>query len=197
MGAAEKIRTISVMDYLEGEKVSRVKQEYLDGEVYAMAGSSVRHNRIAGNIFNRLDQHLGDGPCEAFMSDIKLRVTPTKFYYPDVLVACEEPDTDPYYRTDPRLVVEVTSPSTEQIDRDEKLSAYKNIKSLKEYVIVSQTTVRVEVYRRKRGESWEYEELTDLANELHLKSINLSLPLAQIYRRVKTPTPKSRPRVVE
>ena len=194
MGLAEKvIEYISVEDYLEGEKISPVKHEYIDGVVYAMAGTSDRHNRISRNICNRLDDHLADDPCEPFIADMKVWVSATTFYYPDVLVACDGVDADPYYRSQPRLIVEVTSPSTEQIDRTEKLSAYKQLKSLKEYVIVSQDTVRIDVYRRMRGDRWQWEVLTEVSEELRLESVGLTLSVAQIYRRVKFPArPKQR-----
>ncbi len=188
MGLAQKqAEFISVSEYLEGENISLVKHEYLDGVVYAMAGASDRHNRIAGNFYNLLDNHLADDPCEPFISDMKVQASESTFYYPDVMVACDGNNADPYYRKQPRLIIEVTSPSTENIDRSEKLLAYKQIKSLKEYVLVSQDSVRIDVYRRMRGERWQLEILTDAKEELHLESINLKLSLAIIYRRVKLP----------
>ena len=195
MGLAEKkSESISIEDYLEGEKISLIKHEYIDGEVYAMAGASDRHNRLSGNIYNPLYNHLDDdNPCEVFMADMKVQANETVFYYPDVMVACDDPAADPYYRKQPRLIVEVTSPSTEQIDRTEKLSAYKQIKSLKEYVLVSQDTIRIDVYRRMRGDRWQWELLSDISEELHLESVGLTLSVAQIYRRVKFPArPKQR-----
>ena len=184
MGLAEKIQWISVEDYLEGEKVSQIKHEYLAGVVYAMAGTSARHNRIAGNIFTALDLHLADDPCQPFIVDMKVRTDPKTFYYPDVLVACDGLEADPYYCNEPRLIVEVTSPSTEQIDRTEKLSAYKQLSSLLEYVIVSQEFVRIDLYRRFADDRWEWEQFTDLNVELRLESVGLTLSVAQVYRRV-------------
>ena len=188
MGLAQKqAELISVSEYLEGENISSVKHEYLGGVVYAMAGASDRHNRIAGNFYNLLDNHLADNPCEPFISDMKVQANETTFYYPDVMVACDGENADPYFRKQPRLIIEVTSPSTENVDRSEKLLAYKQIKSLKEYVLVSQDSVRIDIYRRMRGERWQLEILTDTKDELHLESINLKLSLAIIYRRVKLP----------
>lgn len=194
MGFAEKkAEYISVEDYLEGEKISPIKYEYIGGEVYAMAGASDRHNRLSVNMLKALDDHLSEGDCETFMADMKVQASAIVFYYPDVMVACDGLDADPYYRKQPRVIVEVTSPSTEQIDRTEKLSAYKQIKSLKEYVIVSQDTVRIDVYRRMRGDRWQWESLTEMSEELKLESVGLTLSVAQIYRRVKFPArPKQR-----
>lgn len=196
MGLAEEvIEYISIADYLEGEKDSPVRHEYIDGFVYAMAGASDRHNRLSGNIYNRLDNHLDEDPCEPFIADMKVWANEKVFYYPDVVVACDGPNADPYYRKQPRLIVEVTSPSTEQIDRTEKLSAYKQIKSLKEYLIVSQDTIRIDVYRRMRGDRWQWEVLTELKEELRLDSVGLTLSVEQIYRRVKFPK-RPRPRII-
>ena len=187
MSVSRKVQRLSVAEYLQGEKDNPVRHEYIDGEIYAMAGASDRHNRIAGNFYNRLDDHLGDGPCEPFISDMKVCVSDTVFYYPDVVVACDGPGADAYYRRQPRLIIEVSSPSTEGIDRSEKLLAYKQVKSLKEYVIVSQDRVNIEVFRRGRGDRWSWEVLTTLEDELRLESVGFALTVGQVYRRVKLP----------
>jgi Uma2 family endonuclease len=140
--------TLSVEEYLEGERDAEVRHEYVAGQAYAMAGASVRRNRIAGNIFTRLSVHLDGADCEPFISDMKVRVAPDLFYYPDVFVACDPPGGDPYFRTEPRLVVEVLSPSTERADRREKLAAYRDCPSVREYTLVSQDGTRVELHRR-------------------------------------------------
>ena len=188
MGLAQKqVEFISIAEYLDGENISSIKHEYLDGTVYAMAGASDRHNRLSINLTSKLDSHLADDQCDVFMADMKVQASDTTFYYPDVMVACDGVNADPYYRKQPRLIIEVTSPSTENIDRSEKLLAYKQIKSLKEYVLVSQDSIRIDVFRRMRGERWQLEILTDAKEELHLESINLKLSVALIYRRVKLP----------
>lgn len=187
MSVPRKLQRFSVAEYLEAEKDSPVRHEYVDGQIFAMAGASDRHNRIAGNFYNRLDDHLGDGPCEPFISDMKVWVSETVYYYPDVVVACDGPGADEYYRKQPRLIIEVSSPGTERIDRSEKLLAYRQVKSLKEYVIVSQVRVHVEVFRRGRGDRWSSRVLTDHSDELRLESVGLTLTVGQIYRRVKLP----------
>ena len=197
MGLAEKIQWISIDEYLAGEEISQIKHEYLDGVGYAMVETSDRHNRIAGNIFNALHIHLADNPCEPFMESMKVRVDPKTCYYLDVLVACEGAEANPYYRNEPRVIVEVTSPSTERIDRIEKLSAYKQISSLQEYLIVSQETVRIDLYRRLPDQSWQCELFTQPSEELHLESVNLTLSVAHIYRRGTFPPPQPRSQVVD
>ena len=177
-------RRYSLDEYFAVEETSQLKNEYYDGEIFAMAGASDRHNRIAGSFYNLLDDHLGDGPCEPFISDMKVWVSETVYYYPDVVVACDGPGADAYYRKQPRLIIEVSSPGTERMDRSEKLLAYKQVKSLKEYVIVSQDRVQVEIFRRTRGDRWGSQVLTDLSDELRLESVGLTLTLAEVYRRV-------------
>jgi Uma2 family endonuclease len=184
MSVPRTLQRLSVAEYLEAETESPVRHEYVDGQIFAMAGASDRHNRVSINLTSKLDDKLGDGPCEVFMSDMKVWVSESVFYYPDVVVACDGPGADEYYRKRPRLIIEVSSPSTERIDRSEKLVAYKHVKSLKEYVIVSQDRVRIEVFRRVRGDRWNWEVLTELGDELRLESVGLTVTLAEVYRRV-------------
>ena len=187
MSVSRKPELLDVREYLEAEKDSPVRHEYIEGQIYAMAGASDRHNRLAGNFYSRLDSVLADGPCEVFISDMKVWIRDSVFYYPDVVVACDGPGADPYYRKQPRLIIEVSSPGTERIDRSEKLRAYKQIKSLKEYVIVSQESVRIEVFRRGRGDRWNWQVFTKLEEELRFESVGLTMTVAGVYRRVKFP----------
>ena len=189
MALAKPTPYLTVAEYLEFEKDSPVKHEYIDGQIYAMAGASEAHNRIAGNLFNRLDDHLADDECAPFISDMKVYVSATLYYYPDVVVACDPPGSDPYYRQKPILLVEVSSPGTERIDRNEKLAAYKGIRSLKEIVLVAQERVQIEVFRRQRGDHWQREVLATMNEELRLQSVGLTLQVAQVYRRVKFEPP--------
>lgn len=175
---------ISVADYLEGERHAEVRHEYVAGKVYAMAGASDRHNRIALNVASALSSRLGDGPCEPFISDMKLYAAPDVFYYPDVMVACDDPVEDNYFRRQPVLIVEVISPSTERNDRNEKLLAHKTISSLQEYVIVYQDETHVDVHRRT-ADGWTSEEFSHLEDDVALNSISLSLTVADIYRNVR------------
>jgi Uma2 family endonuclease len=178
---------------MEAEKESPTRHEYIDGQLYAMAGASAAHNRLARNICFRLDEHLeNDETCEPFISDMKVWVSEAVFYYPDVVVACDGPAADPYYRKQPRLIVEVSSPATGRIDRSEKLLAYKQVKSLKEYLIVARDRTHVELFRRLRGDKWQWQVFTELADEVRLASVRLTLSLAQIYRRVRFQPPGRR-----
>jgi Uma2 family endonuclease len=182
MALAKQVSYLTVEEYLKYEKDSPVRHEYVDGQLYAMAGGSAAHNRIAGNLFNRLDEHLAEDKCEPFIADMKVYVSPSLFYYPDVVVACDDPD--PYYRREPILIVEVTSPGTARIDRNEKLPAYKNVKSVQEILLVAQERVQLEIFRR-RPEGLQTEVLTELEDEVQLQSVGLTLSVAQVYRRVR------------
>lgn len=176
---------ISVAEYLAGEREGDVRHEYIEGEVYALAGASDRHNRIAGNIYARLLAHLGEGPCEPFISDMKIKVAAEIFYYPDVVVTCDAAaGADPYFRAEPRLIVEVISPSTERIDRHEKMAAYMRVPSLHEYVLAAQDEMRVEIYRRRDAE-WEVSIFTVAEEQLEFASLHLSMSVAEIYRNVR------------
>jgi Uma2 family endonuclease len=178
---------LSVDNYLAGEKESLVRHEYVDGQVYAMAGTSDRHNRIALNLSSRLNNRLGSGPCETFMSDMKVKVDPVLYYYPDVVVTFDPPGGDPYLRTQPRLIVEVLSPTTERIDRHEKLLAYRNVPRLQEYVLVSQDEMRIELHRRQDDGQWTLETFTQPEESFAFKSVELSLIVGDVYRNVRLP----------
>lgn len=187
MGLPKLKTKISVEDYLEGESVSQVKHEYLAGEVYAMAGASDRHHRICANLFIKLDSHLENSECEAFITDLKLKAGEDTFYYPDVMVACEQNPPSEYYREMPVLIIEVVSPSTRQIDRREKLRAYQQIPSVHEYVIVEQDKMHLEIHRRQPDGHWItyfYNE-SDLDEEIEFQAVDLKLNLEEIYRRVR------------
>ena len=183
-----KLKTkISVEDYLEGEEISQVRYEFVEGEVYAMAGASDKHHRIGANFFIRLDSHLGNSKCEAFMAEMKLRADEKTFYYPDVFVACDKVKKSKFYREEPILIIEVVSPSTRQTDRREKLRAYQQIPSVQEYAIVEQDKIHIELHRRQPDGRWItyfYNE-NDMDEEIEFQSVDLKLTLDEIYRRVR------------
>ena len=171
--------SLSIEDYLEMEKTATVRHEYVAGEVYAMTGASRRHNRIAGNAYRRLADAAAGGPCRVYMETVKLRVDDV-FYYPDVMVACEDEPDDPYYEDSPCLVVEVVSPSTETTDRREKLAAYKHIPGLKAYLIFDQDRARVERHFRDEEGAWRRADMVD-EGQFSVPCPETSLSLAQIY----------------
>ena len=185
MGLAKLKTKISVEDYLEGEKISPVRHEFVHGEVYAMAGTSDDHNRILRELVTMLSLHLRGSKCEPFFNDIKVRVAQNVYYYPDLLVSCEEDPEDPYFRNEPILVVEVTSRSTEAIDRREKLLFYQQMPSIQEYAIVAQDKMRVEIHRRQSNGGWITYYFTEPSDTVELLSIGLTFPLPDLYRQVR------------
>ena len=184
MGLAKLKTKVSVEDYISGEEISDIKHEYLDGEVYAMAGASQNHNRIIGNLFNALFNNLRDSSCEPYSENIKVRLSEEVFYYPDVLVTCEGNFNNPYYSEQPILIVEVISPSTAQTDRREKLRAYQQMPSVHEYVIVEQELISVEIHRRQTDGRWITYYYTRQDTEFTLESVDLTIQLEEVYRRV-------------
>lgn len=130
-------KLLTVEEYLALEESAPVKHEYVAGTIHAMVGTTKRHNQIAGNIFAHLWNRTRSGPCRVYASDVKVRVEDV-FYYPDVMVACDPADDDPLVEHNPCLIVEVTPPSTESTDRREKMFNYREIPSLKAYLIVDQ-----------------------------------------------------------
>lgn len=188
MGYAKLKTKISVDDYLAGEEVSPVRYEYIYGEVWAMAGTSDRHNIVTGNIFANLWSHLRDSPCRPFVENMKVRVDPEVFYYPDIIVSCEETPESRYFRNQPRLIVEVISPSTANVDRREKLVAYQKMPSVHEIVLVDQEKIALEIHRRQPDGRWITYYFDDSDTEFTLDSVELTLTLAEVYRRVNFET---------
>lgn len=183
MGLPQPKLFLTVEEYLQGERDVATRHEYVQGQIFAMAGGSGRHNRISLAIASKLDAHLAGKPCETFMADVKIRVDPDTFYYPDVVVACDESVEDDYYREKPVLVVEVLSPSTERIDQKEKLAAYKTIPSLREYAIVWQDVARVLLYRKTES-GWQSLMFADPDQAVVFESVGVTMTFDEIYRNV-------------
>ncbi len=169
-------------EYLDYEAGSRIRHEYLAGDLFAMSGVTRRHNRIASRLCRAFEDHLKGGPCEVYISDVMvhLRVSRDEYvYYPDVMVVCDRGRPEERFVTDPKLIVEVLSPSTEHVDRGEKRYNYRWIATLEEYVVVAQDTPQVTVYRRE--EKWQPIVLDTPEATVELRSIGLMLPLARVY----------------
>ena len=178
-----KTAFISEADYLAGEKIAETKHEYIDGEVFAMAGASASHNRISLNVARKFGNHLEDKPCQPYMSDMKVKVG-TKYFYPDVLVECSGLADDSHVTEKPTLIVEVLSKSTRRMDETTKRIAYTQIDSLLEYVLIEQDFVDIEIIRRRTG--WQSERFY-LGDSLTFESIALTLTVEDIYARVNNP----------
>jgi Uma2 family endonuclease len=178
-------------DYFALDAASPLKHEFVNGEVYSMAGASERHNTIAGNLFVKLHTAHGRGACRPFMGDMRLRLarSTSTYYYPDVMLVCDPLDADPLMKTLPCLVAEVTSPSTEGTDRREKLAAYLAMPSLREYLILSHIEARVDLYQR--GDSgdgadpqWRYSCLRG-EDSFALTCLDLTLTVPELFAGVR------------
>lgn len=179
-----RLSYMSASDYLELEQASEGRHEYVAGQIFAMVGTRDNHNTAALNIASRLRNHLRGGPCRTYISDMKVRVEAADaFYYPDVFVTCDSRDTEPYFKRFPCLIVEVLSPSTEAVDRREKLRHYRMLETLQEYVLVSLEERKVEIFRRELTGEWIVDTLTE-DDPVDLKSVELRVTLADIYEDV-------------
>lgn len=171
---------LSEEEYLATEENSEVKREYIDGHVYAMAGASNDHGRLAGNIFGEFRSHLKGSPCEAFIADTKVKIG-RDYVYPDVLVDCSNMKGTGHFSTSPLIIVEVLSKSTRKTDTTTKLIRYLNMPTLQEYVLIEQDYVCVQVLRKSNHWRSEYYFLGD---EVTFTSIGLTLSVEEIYDRV-------------
>ena len=180
MSAVKNSHASTVEDYLNGELISDVKHEFIEGYIYAMTGASANHERLSGNIYRKFGNYLENKPCEPFGSDMKVKVA-SNFFYPDVIVDCDFDESEPYFTDSPTIIVEVLSQSTSKKDRTTKRFSYLNLPSLQEYVLIEQDFVDIEVVRRK--DEWGSKHYF-LGDDVTFESIGLRLSVAEIYHRV-------------
>ena len=178
----ERIQQMTVAEYLAFEEGSEIKHEYIDGELYPMTGGTLNHSTIMMNVGGALWQRLRGTDCQALSSDMRIRISPTRYVYPDVSVVCGEPATEYKSLTllNPTLVVEVTSPSSIDSDRVIKRDFYETISSVQAYLVIDQHRALVELYTRAEG-GWLLQRFSDLDAEVPLAPLNCDLPLADIY----------------
>jgi Uma2 family endonuclease len=197
MGEARKMAAVRVplytpKEYLEYEKNATYKSEYISGEIFAMAGGTLEHNMIVGDTYRSLGNRLqaaGDD-CDAHTSDQRVRIEQSgPFFYPDISVVCG----DAYVDEDeclynPSLIVEVLSPSTEHHDRGEKFRNYRRLPSLRHYLLIDATQVRVEHYQLSEENGWQMAgDYRTLSDSVRLSDMAIEIPLREIYRRVSFP----------
>jgi len=185
MGLAGEKTLIIAADYLTWEAAQAERHEYLDGEVFAMAGAEDRHVTVAGNCYMALRQHLSGGPCRTYMSDMRLHVTAANsYFYPDLLVTCSALDqASPLVKTEPRLIMEVLSPSTAAYDRGLKFSHYRSLPSLEEYALVDLDTRTTDVYRKGPDGLWVLHPF-GRGDTVELASVALTLSADQLFAEV-------------
>ncbi|MFN6463072.1 MAG: Uma2 family endonuclease [Nostoc sp. DedVER02] len=179
---------MSAEEYLIWEPTQEERYEYWDGEVVMMSGATRNHNRISANFFKLLDDSLADRSCEVYIVDVKVQVEPgQKYFYPDVVVTCDERDTNPQLIQFPCLIIEVLSPSTEAADRGKKFAKYRQSPTLQEYVLVQVAQPGVEVFRRNEQGKWVLSEY-NLGDILRLESVDVEIAIAPLYRQVQFET---------
>lgn len=181
---------LSAAAYLVQEGLAREKSEFLNGEVFAMAGASRAHNQITSNLVLSLGSQLLSKPCSVYSSDMKVHTrseTISKYSYPDVVATCGTEQFEDEQTTvllNPVLIIEVLSDSTEAYDRGLKFFHYQLIASLREYMLVAQDYCRVEHYYRQADQQWVYSEFHDLSDVIKIRSLDVELKLVDIYRKV-------------
>jgi Uma2 family endonuclease len=180
--ALEPVQIMTKAEYLTFEESATEKHEFVHGEIYAMAGGLEPHNLISGNLFAYLWNASQNGKCRVFNSDMRLE-TGDIYYYPDVMIVCDDTDRDPKIKRRPCLVTEVSSKSTSDIDRTEKLFAYQKLESLQVYLLLAQDAVRAEIYRRDL-KGWRY-ELYEAGDTMKLPCVNAEIKLDDLYKNVE------------
>jgi Uma2 family endonuclease len=199
--AAQPQPRLTPQQYLELERAAEFRHEYYNGRMYAMPGGTYNHARITANLIGALFNVLEPTKCAVSSSDLRVRVSPDGLYtYPDVSVACSQPhfaDDEGDTLTNPVVICEVLSPSSEAYDRGFKFAQYRQIPSVREYLLVSQFEPRVELFRRQEGGAeWMFSDHAGMDASLHLSSIGCELRLASIYDKIifqAAPPPRPHP----
>lgn len=188
MAQPPQTRRLSEAEYLEAERAAEFKSEFFEGEMFAMAGGSARHSRIATNLSYAFRGKLKGGACLPYNSDLRIKVEATGLWtYPDLSVICgpiqfvEGTDDN---ATNPTVLVEVLSPSTEAYDRGKKFEHYRQIPSLRDYLLVSQREPRIEQFSRQADGRWVLHEAAGLQASLEVPSLKMALPLSEVFADV-------------
>jgi len=188
MGQAALKPAMTADEYLAWEAEQPERHDFLNGEVFAMAGAEDRHVTVSLNVAMALRQHLAGTPCRTFMADMKVQaLTGNNYFYPDVLVTCGEADRlSPLVKREPTLIVEVLSPSTAAYDRGEKFAHYRRIETLKELAFIDLDTRRSDVYRRGADGLWVLHPF-DAGDDVLLASVDLRISAATLFAEVDEP----------
>ncbi len=185
MAQPQQLPHMSEADYLDWEATQEERHEYIDGEVYAMAGAEDRHVTAALNLAVALHQHLRDTPCRAYMSDMRLHVASSRaYFYPDVMVTCHPQDRESRLaKSQPVLVAEVLSPSTGSYDHGVKFAHYRTLESLKEYALIDPERRSADVYRKGADGLWVLHPFA-AGDTVEFASVELRLPAAELFAKL-------------
>lgn len=188
--SAAPILKYSIVEYLAAEEKSLEKHEYYQGEIFAMAGASIEHNQIVKNVLYSTEDHLRKGgKCQIFPSDLKIHIEANSlFTYPDLSIVCGKIETLENHKdivTNPSVIVEVLSPSTQDYDRGGKFKLYRDIPSLKEYILISSTEMLVEKYDKLDDGSWTLHEYKSENDDFRISTIEMKIAVNTIYLSVQ------------
>ena len=181
--ATHSIPRLTEEEYLAIERAAEFKSEFLDGEMFAMAGASNRHGELQRNLIIEVHTRVRNRGRQAYGPDNRVRISERAYFYPDVSVYCGRPETTGQkdLLVNPVVVFEVLSPSTEKYDRGLKFQHYRSIASLTDYILVSQEEMRVEQFTRCPDGTWTFRDYQNPDEELKIESLGVAIPLAQIY----------------
>ena len=178
----------TIAEYLEMEDAAVEKSEYCKGEVFAMSWAKLNHNIISINIATQLKQKLKGKSCQPFGSDMRIHIpTNTLFTYPDITIICGKPeslDDDDFNFLNPTVIIEILSKSTKNYDRGDKFKLYRDIPTLKEYILVDSEQLGIEIFRLNETNHWELEEYKLMAEQLLIKAVEVEIGLEEIYQGV-------------
>ena len=179
----------TIEEYLEMEAAATEKHEYYQGEIFAMSGPKFQHVKVCMNLSYRLSAKLSGKPCQPLNNDMRVHIEKnTLFTYTDISIVCGDPlflNDDEWNLLNPTVIFEVLSPSTKNYDRGEKFRLYRDIPTLKEYVLVDPEAILIEAYAINKQNLWELKEYKNIDETLQLNSIGVSLELKEIYERTK------------
>ena len=182
-------------EYLELEATADYKSEYIDGQIIAMAGASINHNRISLNLSSGLNFAFRNQNYEVFMGDMRLWIPQKLIYtYPDVMIIADEPEffnnrTDTI--TNPQVIIEVLSNSTKGYDREDKFAAYRTIPTFQEYLLIDQNRIHVEQFSKTGKKRWNLREYDEEDENISLETVSFEISLQDLYNKVKFPQIKS------
>ncbi|WP_423146460.1 Uma2 family endonuclease [Rubrolithibacter danxiaensis] len=179
----------SIAEYLQMEKNADAKHEYFMGEIFAMSGAGIAHNTICVNLLAALSNKLKGNPCRPFNSDQRIHIPQNSlFTYPDISIVCgniETLNSDEYNILNPSVIIEILSLSTKNYDRGDKFKLYRDIPSLKEYILIDSESINVEAFRINETGHWELEEYKEAGTALNFPSLSLKIPLIEVYEGTK------------
>lgn len=189
--ASNAVTKVTEEQYLALDRAAEFRSELLDGEIVAMSGGSPRHSKLQINLALEIETALRGTPCQTFSSDLRVRVSPRMYTYPDLTVVCGKlllADDRQDILLNPKVLFEVLSPSTEYYDRGVKFRRYREIESLTDYILVDQDQARIEQFTRGEAHTWTFRDYQDASETLLIESIGVSLPIARIYERIEFPS---------